>query len=85
MLYLLAIFCSPLALLLGGKPIQAVFNFVLYVLSLAFWVTIIFHSVGFALWALAFLHAVLAIADSKADRRARRVIAATNAARRTSP
>ncbi len=85
MLYFLAIFCSPLALLLAGKPIQAMFNLALYVLSLAFWLTIIFHSVGFALWALAFLHAVLAIADSKADRRARRVIAATSAARRAGP
>ena len=83
MLYLVAIFCSPLALLLAGKPIQAMFNLVLYVLSLLLWVTIIFHSAGFALWALGFLHAVFAIADGRADRRARRVMAAMNAARRT--
>jgi hypothetical protein len=76
MIYLLAIFCSPLALLLAGKPISAVFNLVLYVLSIAFWVTIILHTLGFALWALAFLHAVLAISDVRADRRARRVITA---------
>jgi hypothetical protein len=75
MIYLLAIFCSPLALLLAGKPISAIFNLVLYVLSIAFWITIILHTLGFALWALAFLHAVLAISDARADRRARRVIA----------
>jgi hypothetical protein len=76
MIYLLAIFCSPLALLLAGRPISALFNFVLYILSIVFWATIILHTVGFALWAIAFLHAVLAINDAKAGRRARRVIAA---------
>jgi hypothetical protein len=77
MIYLLAIFCSPLALLFAGKPISALFNLVLYVLSIAFWLTIILHTLGFALWALGFLHAVMAISDTRADRRARRVIAAT--------
>jgi len=76
MIYLLAIFCSPLALLLEGKPISALFNFVLYILSIVFWATIILHSVGFALWAIALLHAVLAINDARAGRRARRVEAA---------
>ncbi len=75
MIYLLAIFCSPLALLLEGKPISAIFNFVLYILSIVFWATIVLHSVGFALWAIAFLHAVLAINDAKAGRRARRIAA----------
>jgi hypothetical protein len=75
MIYLIAIFCSPLALVLAGKPISAIFNLVLYVLSIAFWLTIILHSVGFILWALGLLHAVMAISDARADRRARRVIA----------
>ena len=46
MIYLLAVFCSPLALLLSGKPISALFNLVLYVLSIAFWLTIILHTLG---------------------------------------
>ena len=75
-MYLLAIVCSPLALLLSGRPISALFNFVLYVLSFAFWITIIFHHIGFVLWALAFLHAVLAIHDTREDRRVRRIVAA---------
>jgi hypothetical protein len=29
MIYLLAIFCSPVALLLAGKPISALFNLLL--------------------------------------------------------
>jgi hypothetical protein len=77
-MYLLAIFCSPLALLLTGKPISALFNLILYVLSFVFWITIIFHHIGFVLWALAFLHAALAIHDAREDRRARRIVAAFN-------
>lgn len=68
---LLAIFCSPLALLLTGKPISALFNLILYVLSLVCWVTIIFHGAGFALWAVAFIHALVVIDHARADRRAR--------------
>jgi hypothetical protein len=75
MMYLLAIFCSPLALLLTGKPVSALFNLILYVLSFAFWITIIFHHIGFVLWGLAFLHAVLTIHEAREDRRARRVMA----------
>ena len=74
MIYLVAIFCSPLALLFAGKPISALFNLILYVLSIACWVTIIFFHVGFGLWALAFIHAAMAISDAREDRRARRII-----------
>jgi len=77
MIYLIAIFCSPLALLLAGKPISAIFNLILYVLSIVCWVTIIFFHAGFVLWALALLHAVFAISDARADRRARRVMEAS--------
>jgi hypothetical protein len=78
-LYLLAFFCSPLALLLAGKPVSAIFNFILYILSIVCWVTLIFFHVGFLLWGIGVLHAVLAIHDARADRRARRIIAATKA------
>jgi hypothetical protein len=77
MVYLIAFFCSPLALLLAGKPFSALANLVLYVLSIAFWLTIILHSVGFILWGIAVLHAVLAINNTREERRARRIIAAT--------
>jgi len=74
MIYLLAVFCSPLALLLAGRPISALFNLILYVFSIVFWITIIFHSVGLFLWAVAFLHAVLAINNDREERRARRIV-----------
>ena len=76
MIYLLAFFCSPLALLLSGKPISALFNLILYILSIVLWVTIIFHHVAFLLWVIGVLHAVLAINNSREERRARRIIAA---------
>jgi hypothetical protein len=75
MLYLIAIFCSPLALLLAGKPISALFNLIFYILSIVLWVTLLFWHAALLLWAVAFLHAVFAIHDTRADRRARRVIA----------
>lgn len=77
MIYLLAFFCSPLALLFAGKPFSAIANLVLYVLSIAFWLTIILHSIGFLLWGIAVLHAVLAINNSREERRARRIIQAS--------
>ena len=76
MIYLIAILCSPLALLFAGKPISAIFNLVLYVLSIVCWATIIFFHVGFLLWLLAFVHAAMAISDAREDRRARRIIRA---------
>lgn len=76
MIYLLAFFCSPLALLFAGKPFSAIANLVLYVLSIAFWLTIVLHSLGFLLWGIGVLHAVLAINNSREERRARRIIQA---------
>ncbi len=73
MMYLLAIFCSPLALLFTGKPFQAIFNLILYVLSIVAWLTIVLHGLGLLLWAVAFLHAALAIHSAHEDRRARMI------------
>ncbi len=75
MLYLVAIFCSPLALLLIGKWFQAILNLILYVLSIVLWVTIIFHVGGFICWAVGVIHAVLAINSHRADQRHREMMA----------
>lgn len=77
MLYFLAIFCSPLALLFAGRPFAALFNLVLYAISIALWATILFAHAGFVVWGLAFLHAVLVIHDAREYRRMRRIWAAT--------
>lgn len=39
MLYIAAFFCSPLALLLAGKPFQALFNGVVWLISGVLWLT----------------------------------------------
>ncbi len=83
MIYLIAIFCAPLALLLIGKPFQALANLILYILSIVFWLTIILHSIGFALWAIGLLHAVLAINNNKADKRVKHLLAEMRARRQT--
>lgn len=53
MLYLLAILVPPLAVLLVGKPVQAVLNLIL---TLFFWFP-------------GAIHAVLVVMDKKADKR----------------
>ena len=76
MLYLLAFFISPLALLLAGMPFQAILNLVLYVLAivLTFVGLILFSAPGILIWALAVAHAVLMIHNKRAERRAQRII-----------
>jgi len=76
-LYLLAIFCAPLALLLIGKWFQAILNLVLYVVALVFAVTIIFFHFAFIVWIVGVVHVVLVINNHRADRRAQAIIAAT--------
>ena len=77
LLFLLAIFCAPLALLLLGKWFQAILNLVLYVGALVLVVTIIFLHFGFIVWIVGVVHAVLVINSDQADRRAQAIIAAT--------
>ena len=72
MLYLIALFVPPLAVLLTGKPFQALFSFVLWVLA---WVGVIFFVVpGVILWLMTVAHAFKLISDQKADRRTRDIV-----------
>ncbi len=58
MLYFLAILCPPLAVLLSGKPLQALLNLALTV----------------CLWVPGVIHALFVVNSHLADRRADRVI-----------
>lgn len=58
MLYLLAILLPPVAVLLAGKPIQAILNFVL---TLFFWIPGV-------------IHAILVVNARHADRRTDRIV-----------
>jgi hypothetical protein len=84
-IYLIAIFCSPLALLLIGKPFQAAANFLLYGMAFLFWVTIFFFHFGFLIWLIAVVHAILSINSYNADRRNEDIIAAMSEHRGTEP
>ena len=62
MLYLLAIILPPVAVLLCGKPIQAILNLFL---------TLFFYFPGA-------VHAVLVVHDSKEEKRTRRILREMN-------
>jgi uncharacterized membrane protein YqaE (UPF0057 family) len=75
MIYLVAIFLPPLALLIYGKIFQAIFNFILCVLAIVLGIIfIVLPGAPFViLWGIAVLHAVLAVNSAKQDARAREV------------
>jgi uncharacterized membrane protein YqaE (UPF0057 family) len=75
MIYLVAIFLPPLALLVYGKIFQAIFNFILCVLAIVLGIVfIVLPGAPFViLWGIAVLHAVLAVNSAKQDARAREV------------
>ncbi len=60
MLYLLAIVFPPLAVLLVGRPVQALLNCLLCLL----------------LWVPGVIHAMVVVADAKAEKRNRRLVTA---------
>lgn len=59
MMYLLAILLPPVAVLLSGKPVQAVLNFILCIF---FWIPGV-------------IHAILVVNEKKADKRAAKMYA----------
>lgn len=58
MMYILAIFLPPVAVLFAGKPFQAIINFFLC----------------FLFWIPAVIHAILVVRDDKADKRMERQV-----------
>jgi hypothetical protein len=68
MIYLLAVFIPPLALLLHGQPVSAVLNLILIVPSI--FLGLIFPM----LFLIPSLHAVIAIAMKREDRKHREVV-----------
>jgi hypothetical protein len=82
MLYLLAIFCAPLALLFIGKWFQAILNFVLYATALVFAITIVLFQLGVIAWLIGVVHAVLVVNNHRADQRSRAIIEAMRQADR---
>lgn len=73
MLYLVAFFMSPLAVLLAGKPFQAFFNGIIYVLA---WFGMLLIGPGLFFWAVGVAHACFVIHGRNADRRTAVIAAA---------
>lgn len=74
MLYLLALFLPPLALLFAGKPFQAIISLIIYIFS---WLGLfLFFVPGLLLWFVAVVHAVLVINNTRADRRTEKIVKA---------
>lgn len=69
MIYLVAIICPPLALLFKGKIFQAIFNAVLWVLSLVFLLL-----GGFILWAITVIWAIVVIKGINDDERTQQIV-----------
>ena len=70
MIYILAVFLPPLALLLNGQPFSAILNLIILVPCVL--LGLIFH----ALLVVPSLHAVIAIAMKREDRRHRELVEA---------
>jgi hypothetical protein len=68
MIYILAFFVPPLALLLNGQPLSAVVNFVLIVPC------IVFGLVFPMLFLVPSAHAIMAIAMKREDRKHREIV-----------
>jgi hypothetical protein len=68
MIYILAVFVPPLALLLNGQPLSAILNLVLIVPC------IIFGLVFPVLFLVPSVHAVIAIAMKREDRKHREIV-----------
>jgi hypothetical protein len=68
MIYVLAVFVPPLALLLNGQPFSALLNLVIIVPCVIF--GLVFH----VLWLVPAVHAIIAISMKREDRRHREIV-----------
>lgn len=59
MMYILALLLPPLALLLSGKPFQAIISAAFWILA---WILAIFGA-GFIVWVILAVHAILVVRD----------------------
>lgn len=72
MSYLLAILVPPLAILLQGRPFQAVFNGLLWIGGLLF--ILLPFVAGQAAWLLAVIWAIVVVYNRRSEARDRRMI-----------
>ena len=68
MIYILAVFLPPLALLLNGQPFSALLNVI--IIAPCILLGLLFH----VLWLVPAAHAIIAIAMKREDRRHREIV-----------
>jgi hypothetical protein len=79
MLYLLAFFLPPVALLFAGAPFAAILNLLVYV---AAWIGLLFLVVpGVILWVISVAHAIVVISNRRADKRTQKIVDAIRSRR----
>lgn len=71
-MYFLAIILPPLAILLSGRPFQAIFNALLWVLGLV--LLVLPFVPGLLTWALAAAWAIMVVRNRKQEERDRRLV-----------
>jgi hypothetical protein len=77
MIYLACIFISPLALLLIGKPFQAIISLFFWLAAVILLITVfLFVPFGFGAWAIGALHAILAVNNHRNEKRTREMVEA---------
>jgi hypothetical protein len=60
MLYLIALLIPPLALLLCGKPFQAILSAILWIIA---WLTAVIFGAGFIMWVILAVWAIMVVRD----------------------
>ncbi|WP_020398379.1 hypothetical protein [Kordiimonas gwangyangensis] len=60
MLYLIALLIPPLALLLCGKPFQAILSAILWIIA---WLTAVVFGAGFIMWVILAVWAIMVVRD----------------------
>jgi hypothetical protein len=75
MMYVLALILPPVPLFMIGKMFQAIFNLILFVLSIViFIVSFSFASfISFPLWLIAVVHALIVVHNHRTDTRMREI------------
>lgn len=81
MLYLVAIIIPPLAILLSGKPFQAIFNFVLLILGILIFLGSLglANGITFVIWIACIAHAMLTVHGRNQAARDRKLADAVSA------
>jgi hypothetical protein len=81
MRWVFAFLVPPVAILLCGKPIQFVFNLIVWLVS----IPLLFFGIGFIVWGVCTIHALTLCKVAFVDKRMDRIVEALQTRSQTSP